>query len=345
MTKDSPCAVKIPHVTALLVMLALTGSSTRGQTPEQPSQDQASAVLWSDPTDIASRDLFYGPGGERHSPQGTKFHFMKEDLRGTNAKLVVLDDAGTKWKVKMGAEAQSETAASRIVWAVGYFTDEDYYLPSFCVDGVPPKLYRAQKYLSADGCVQGARFERQEKDEANAGEWTWRQNPFTGTSELNGLRVLMAVINNWDLKDTNNHIRIEKNSVGNAIKEFLIGDLGVAFGMAHLTRGHEITRGNLEAYRQSPFIRKTTECCVDFAVPGRPAPIVLVNPKEYHSRLGLEWIGEDIPREDAKWMGALLGRLSATQIRDAFRAAGYSKEDADAFASVLEKRIAALREL
>jgi hypothetical protein len=44
-------------------------------------------------------------------------------------------------------------------------------------------------------------------------------------------------------------------------------------------------------------------------------------------------------------MGQLLARLSPKQIRDAFRAAGYSPEETDAFAAVMERRIAQLTRL
>src|SRR5713101_7817864 len=85
------------------------------------------AVIWRDPGDIASRNLFYGPGGEKDQPHGT-FRFLKEDLNGTSTKFVVRDEDGVKWKVKLGEEARPETVASRLVWAVGYFTNEDYFL-------------------------------------------------------------------------------------------------------------------------------------------------------------------------------------------------------------------------
>jgi len=62
-------------------------------------------------------------------------------------------------------------------------------------------------------------------------------------------------------------------------------------------------------------------------------------------RLDLRWIGRDIPRADAKWMGKLLSLLSPEQIRDAFRAAGYSMQEADEFAKVVQGRIAALSAL
>lgn len=44
-------------------------------------------------------------------------------------------------------------------------------------------------------------------------------------------------------------------------------------------------------------------------------------------------------------MGGLLARLSPKQIQDAFRAAGYSPQEVDAFSKVLTGRIAALADL
>ena len=52
-----------------------------------------------------------------------------------------------------------------------------------------------------------------------------------------------------------------------------------------------------------------------------------------------------MPLEHARWMGALLGKLSAKQIRDAFRAAHYSPEEVEGFSRAVEKRIAELKAL
>jgi len=59
----------------------------------------------------------------------------------------------------------------------------------------------------------------------------------------------------------------------------------------------------------------------------------------------MRWIGRDIPRGDAKWIGELLSQLSRDQIRDAFRAAGYSPAEVEQFSDVVEKRIAQLQNL
>jgi hypothetical protein len=296
------------------------------------------AVLWRDPADIASRNLFYGPGGKAHVPHG-KFTFVKEDLDGTNPKFVVRDQDGMKWKVKLGVEARPETVASRLVWAVGYSADEDYFVQDLRVEEMPSHLHRGQNMVEPDGSVHAVRLKREGEEHKKTGIWKWRDNPFTGTRELNGLRVMMAIVNNWDLKDENNAIR------GDSPPVYLVSDLGASFGSPGLERTHEKSKGNLESYSRSRLIKRIGPDYVDFETPRRPALIVLVNPHEFISRLGLRWIGRHIPRDDSRWTGELLARLSRSQIRDAFRAAGYSAEDTEAFTRIVEQRIAQLTQL
>ena len=260
------------------------------------------AVMWHDPGDISSRDLFDGPGGPGHEPHGM-FHFEKEDLDGTNPKFVVKDQDGVKWKVKLGIEARPETVASRFLWAVGYYANEDYFVSDLQVKGMPEHLHRGQNMIEADGSVHNVRLKRE--DEKKIGIWSWRDDPFSGTRELNGLRTLMAVMNNWDLKDVNNAIY----DIGGR-RIFTVSDLGASFGCPDRCWPKDKSKGDLEEYGRSEFIRKATPETVSFETPARPAYPYAVNPKEYLSRIHLEWIGRDIPRADAKWMGSLLARLS-----------------------------------
>jgi hypothetical protein len=322
------------------------GSKRSGHTVE--NTERATPVLWREPADIESRDLFFGPGGREHAPRGRTFIFIKEDLAGTNPKFLVRDDDGVQWKIKLGAEAKPETAASRLVWAVGYLTDEDYYMPDVRIEGLPEHLHRGKQFISADGSVRGVRLKREDKSESKkAGMWKWKCDPFTNTRELNALRALMAVINNWDLKDSNNAIRVEKPSDATRNRErvYMVSDLGASFGTVNLAWPHENSKGNLEAYSRSRYITKTTATDVAFAVPGRPSIRDVVNPREYFARLRMRWIGRHVPRSDVMWMGQMLARLSPNQIRDAFRAAGYSEVEVEGFARVVENRIAVLNDL
>lgn len=297
-------------------------------------------VLWREPTDITSRNLLYGPGGAEHQPHGT-FTFVQEDTAGSNPKFVVRDADGKKWKLKLGSEAKPETVASRLVWAAGYFASEDYFLPEVQVQNLPAHLRRGQKWIEPNGTMHDVRLKRYRGGEKKVGSWEWRNNPFIGTREFNGLRVLQALINNWDLKDVNNAIYREKDQE----LVYMVSDLGASFGTTGFERSHEKAKGNLASYTKSKFILKAKDGSVDFDDPHRPANIELANPHEFVSRLNMEWIGKHVPVADAQWIGHLLAKLSPSQIRDAFRSAGYSPEDVEGFAEILESRIAELNNL
>lgn len=299
------------------------------------------AKLWQEPTDIASRDLIYGTGGKKHEPKADgKFVFDKEDLKGTNPKFTVKDQDGTKWKVKLGVEAKPETAASRLVWAVGYAANEDYFLPKVTVEGLPAHLKRGEGMKQADGSFLSVRLKRSLKQEEKEGIWKWKENPFARTRELDGLRVMMALINNWDLKDVNNAVYDTEDG-----QLYLVSDLGASFGTTGESWSLKRSKGNLERYRKSKFISKITAEYVSFGTPSTPAPIFVFGPKNFFSRVHMELIGRRVPREHVRWMAEELAKLSSEQIRDAFRAAGYTPEEVDGFARVVERRISALREL
>ena len=94
------------------------------------------AVLWREPTDIESRDLFHGAGGAEGAPNPSgKFTFVKRDTGGTSEKIIVKDEKGREWSVKFGAEARPETAASRIIWAAGYHVDQNYFVKEAHIEG------------------------------------------------------------------------------------------------------------------------------------------------------------------------------------------------------------------
>src|SRR5215510_4353043 len=57
-----------------------------GDTGERP-------VLWQEPSDIESRDLFNGPGGAQGAPDPSgKFTFEERAKGGTSEKIHVIDD-------------------------------------------------------------------------------------------------------------------------------------------------------------------------------------------------------------------------------------------------------------
>ncbi len=333
-------------VTAVLLALPLGAAGPSGKAHDSASFAVATtrASLWQNPIDIASRDLFYGPGGKEHAPDST-FTFVKEDRSGTNPKFDVRDENGTKWRVKLGDEARPEVAASRLVWAIGYYANEDYFLSDLHVAQMQ-HLSRGANLISRDGTVHDVRLKRMPKGEEKVGDWQWSNNPFSRQRELNGLRVMMALLNNWDVKDVNNTVYEEKGKDSNGPNiHYVVSDLGASFGTTGRSVGTGVSKGNLHSYRHSKFISKVTPEYVDFATPSRPALLFVLSPGDYVGRLHLRWIGRHIPRSDVRWTGSLLAQLSPEQIRSAFRSAGYSPEQVNSFAAVVQERIAELNRL
>jgi hypothetical protein len=299
--------------------------------------DATARVLWQPPLDIASRNLLYGPGGREHQPRG-QFKFIEEDLSGTKPKFKIEDEQGVRWKVKLGKEAQPETSATRLLWAVGYLTDEDYYLHELRVQGMK-KLKRGQNLVAVDGTIQGARLERHLTGEKRIGHWSWFKNPFVGTKELNGLKVMMALINNTDLKKENNSIYDEEGLE----HRYVVSDLGSSFGKTGNFFDHSV--GNLNDYLASKFIKRVKSQEVDFVMDHRP-PFILVFALPYYvSQTRMQQIVRHIPRKDTRWIGRLLSQLSEHQIEDAFRAGGFTSQQVDHYARKVQERIAELNQL
>jgi hypothetical protein len=295
--------------------------------------------------DPASLNLYYGQGGKQDAPAtaGDTFTFVSEDLSQTQPKFDVKDAQGRRWRIKLGSEYKPETAATRLVWAAGYYVDENYNLDEVSVQGLP-RLRRGGRYVKGD-VVHGVRLKLEPKEQKTIGYWNWSDNPFSGGRELNGLRVMMALINNWDLITVNNKVYEADGK-----RQYVVSDLGATFGKS----GNEFTRkkGNLEAYAQSQFIAGMTSDTVDFAIHARPLPFMALgfgvfvhHPHYYSDLVHGQQVVKKIPRADARWIGQRLAHLSDEQIRDCFRAAGFSPQEVDGYAVIVRERIAQLAAL
>jgi hypothetical protein len=300
------------------------------------AEELKNPVLWHDPGAIAALDLYYGQGGERGQP-AVPFQFESEDSNGTNPKFDARDANGKKWRVKLGSEARPEVVASRLLWAAGFYVSDDYVLESADVQGL--HLQRGAN-MAKNGHIAQARFARKPDGQKKIGIWKWKENPFTGTRELNGLRVMMAVMNNWDLKDENNAVFEDKKAAQDI---FLISDIGATFGTNGLSWTIARSKGNVGTFQGSKFIERQTDTEVDFATPKPPTALLIetggVEAKDFAKRVGLDWIGKKVPRQDAKWIGSLLSQLSHQQLVDAFRAGHFPPDQIDAYVQIVESRI------
>jgi hypothetical protein len=97
-----------------------------------------------------------------------------------------------------------------------------------------------------------------------------------------------------------------------------------------------------EEYADSTFVEKTTPDFIDFVMHSRPFLLSAVNVPNYRDRTRMEQVTRHIPRADAKWLGRRLSRLSGAQIRDAFRAGGYTHDEVEVYTRAMRARIAEL---
>src|SRR5207253_723195 len=148
-------------------------------------------VLW-EAVNISEQNLFFGPGGEEMRPDLSRITFIEEEKGGYSTKYRVKDGAGNVWVAKVGKEAQSETASVRLISALGYKTEINYLAPEHTNPG--------------KGTFTNVRLEARPEGVKRLREWEWKKNPFVGTKQLQGLIIMMSLLNNWDLKNANNKI-------------------------------------------------------------------------------------------------------------------------------------------
>jgi hypothetical protein len=300
-------------------------------------------ILWMEPSDPSAFDFQYGIGGESQQPQ-PPFQFVEEDLTGTSKKVNVTDARGANWNVKFGLEVKPSTFCTRLVAACGYFSVPEYFVPQGRIEGVHG-LKRAAAYVSRDGSFANARFQlRSGVPEFLDGEsWAWTSNPFLGTRQLQGLKLLMLLLSNWDAKDArdmynanrrglglNTNLGIfQEDSAGSTRLLYMNDDWGASLGKWGGTLTW--TKWDCKGFAaQTPrFIKGVEDGLVQFGFSGK------------HEKD----LSGDITVEDVKWLLKYLGPISDEQIRQGLFASGATANESDCYTVALRQRIEKLRQV
>lgn len=292
---------KVILVTVALIALCVSASA------QEKNTVTGTPVLW-EKVNIAERDLYWGPGGRELFPVMEGMTFVGRQTGGNNLKFRLREKEGREWIVKAADESQPEVAATRLLWAIGYPTEVDYIVPKVSI----------QKW----GNYKNVRFEARPDGVKRGDRWSWDDNPFKTSVEFAGLRIMMAMLNNWDLKDENTII-LEKDGKS----YFAISDLGSSFGK--LAKHSETRSGRSvnkpEDYAGSTFIKSVDNQMIHFNYTAARADLM-----------------RGLNIEHGRWLADLLLQLSDKQIQDAFRAANYEPEEISTLAASFKARIAEL---
>jgi hypothetical protein len=303
-----------------LIAVSLSAILAAAQT-RAPTSSSTAEELWMEPDDLERRDLKRGPSFGPGAPQadGT-FTFVKLDTTGRSPGYDVRDGNGVIWSVKLGPEAQSEVLASRILWAIGFHQPPTYYLEQWTLTGGPEP-----------GTQSGGRFRPELSTHAVVGDWPWNDNPYVGSRALAGLLVAQMMLNNWDLKSSNNKIYELSTGEGTPKRLYIVRDLGASLGSNEQAkwirwlgiRAAQGSKNDLQGFEESGFIDGVENGRVKFSYSGPNKPLLA-----------------GITAEHVRWTATLMSRLSDQQWQDAFAAAGYPEADAARFIAKLKQKIA-----
>jgi hypothetical protein len=314
----------------LLLTLSLYVASSAA-----PAAHESRQVIWNDPEPATLSDWIWGPGGEALAPC-PPYRFVSENLGGTNPKINVRDARGALWIVKFAGEVHTDTFSARLLNAVGYAAEPTYFVSSGVIQDANG-LTRAKPFVAKDGHFRRARFKLRDDGKlayANDLQWSWIANPFLGSHALNGLKILMMLLSNWDGKDVRDGS--ESNTVvflrrGSQPPTYLYSftDWGASLG----SWGGFFKRDKWDA---SAYERQTR----DFVKGVRNGTIVWgYDGKHRHD------ITDGITVSDVRWLIPYLSRINQDDLRSGFIASGATVSDADRFVRSIRNRIAQLERL
>lgn len=307
-------------VTMVTALLSVEACARIVRAPQQPAPPEALAELWQEPADLETRDLFHGPGGADLVPQPVTYTFVAHKTSGKNPGYDVRDPQGRLWSIKLGEESQSEVTASRILWAVGFHQPPTYYVERWTLMG-------------PDAPDQPAgRFRTELAGHEVIGDWSWYENPFIGSRPFAALVTVNLLLNNWDLKTSNNKIYVVTNEDGVKERRYVVRDLGGSLGKARqprflswfpFARHEQGSKNNLEDFEVQRFVTAVSGDKVDFDYRGLDNALA-----------------DSVTPADLRWTGGLLSRVSERQWLDAFRAGGYTADQSARYVRKIQQKIA-----
>jgi hypothetical protein len=186
------------------------------------------------------------------------------------------------------------------------------------------------RVLLGNGRFVKARFQargQQNFEFLDKSAWRWSENPFVGTRELAGLKVLMMLLSNWDAKDgrpgedSNDAVfRV----VLNGRPELFYGVFDWGAGLGYWGGPLRRDQGDCSGYTHDTpnFVRRTAH--------------------------GLEWgfqgkhadeIKRDVTVEHVRWLLPYLQRITPDEMRAAFKASGATDRQAGCWIYSIEDRV------
>jgi hypothetical protein len=236
---------------------------------------------------------------------------------------MVRDARGSTWSVKFGPEAKPESFSTRFAWAAGYFAEPAYFVREGVVEGAAG-LSRAAQFIE-NGRFRDARFELRDEKTYRLipdSHWSLDDAPLKGSKELAGLKLVLMLVSNWDVKRDN--FSVMETAAGQ--RYYAITDWGASMGRTGDITGRSKWDCPGYALQSEHFVDSVGDGYVSFQYAGKERDVV----------------GTNIRVEDVKWFVQRVGKLSNAQIQAGLAASGASPDETACFAEALGKRLSQL---
>jgi hypothetical protein len=237
-------------------------------------------------------------------------------------------------------EIYAEAAASRLLWALGFYADEVYPVQVRCRN-CPENPFKPQEGKRATFLFKDAIMERnfpgevlEEKEDQG---WTWKElekvNAIDGgapRTHLDALRLLAVFLQHSDAKPDNQRlacyredIKVNRSGEGYCTKPvMMIQDLGATFGAG--VGVMNISRMDVKAWREKPVWNTPLEAR-NREKNGTAFCFGMLTTSMLAGEEGLQ--DPIITEEGRSFLAGLLNQLTDKQIRDLFRVARVDQLD------------------
>ncbi len=301
------------------------------------------ARLWQK-TEIPTMNLLGGPQNEIAVPLDAEVqcHYVEEngEVIGASPKFKCsLLDSGEVVRIKFSRrETYAEIAGTRLLWALGFYTDEVYPVKLRCFgcpqhDPSEPEDEETRMERVVEDAIMERNFDGVELGQFPDQGWKWREldriakrSP-AKRAEIDALKLLAVFIQHSDSKPAQQRLACYDKDLawedGRMVCNkpvFMIQDLGATFGIGDRKVGG-FSALFYKGWERTEIWNKEKEDQFQHNTGRRPCIGRLTSA----FRNGL--VDPEISEEGRQFLDNLLNQLSDNQIRDLFRVARADKTD------------------
>ena len=270
-------------------------------------------------TDVASMDLMAGPQGKgSFTPNETvTCDYLDKRLSGNSPKFACVIPPDDELKVKFGrdnGEVFAEVAASRLLWALGFYAERMYAVRVVC-RGCPSSIHGTEM-SSIERKLPGKDIET-----THIMGWAWPEldlvEPSAGgapRAQRDALKLLAVFIQHTDSKPEQQRlVCVGKREKGNDAEPcpetvMMVHDLGQTFGHANRLNRDSVGSVNLEEWSHAHVWKDAAHCIANLPASSTGT---LDNPL--------------ITEEGRKFLADLLVQLTDAQLHDLFAVSRFER--------------------